>query len=766
MIPVVGLFHASRRAFFLQELMLFPVALLRGVQQIRAFENGTLDVFSLGTDNPNRLGSLIESPISTTWVQSLSGRRRTMTLDVRVRRYLACVILLFAGGFQTASAQTAVYGPHLWDKPLDPAVFEKRVNEQLNRAQKSLDQLLAVNGPRTIENTLAPYDDAIEVLDTAGNQSGLMQIVSPEATVRDRAQAMVQKVSAVATALSLNSVIFHALSDLDVAKADPATQYYVKRTLLEFRLAGVDKDDATRARIQSLNDNITKLATQFQRNTQESQLKVVVKNRAELDGLPDDYINLHKPAADGSITLTSDSPDVTPVLDFANSADLRRRMYLAYNDRAYPQNVTVLADLLKKREELANLLGYKHWSDLNAADKMAVNSQNISQFIDQIDAASRPVADREYQMLLALARKEHPSLTHVSMPDRRYYSEQLRRKEFDFNSQAARPYFPYDGVQQGILDVASRLFNITFRPAKDAVTWDPSVSAFDVLDSDRRLGRIYLDMHPRPGKDQWFSSDPILDGKRGQQLPEVALICNFSGGKPGEPGLMEYGDVTTFFHEFGHLMHWIFQGQQQWAGYGGNLESDFVEAPSQMLEEWMHDPKVLAIFAHNFQTGKPIPADLVRRANRADAFGRGLWTRRQLVYTNVSFDLHNTTPDPAKLEKALADNTKRFLPYGPVEGDHEIASFGHLVGYSSAYYTYLWDKVIAQDFFNEFDRNDLLAPQVALRYRSTVLEKTGSMPANDLVRSFLGRPKAIDAFVSWMNQEFEGPSADAKASGY
>jgi thimet oligopeptidase len=272
-------------------------------------------------------------------------------------------------------------------------------------------------------------------------------------------------------------------------------------------------------------------------------------------------------------------------------------------------------------------------------------------------------------------------------------------------------------------------------------------------------------MHPRPGKDQWFSSDPILDGKRGQQLPEAVLVCNFPGAKSGDPGLMEYGDVTTFFHEFGHLMHWIFQGQQRWAGYGGNLESDFVEAPSQMLEEWMHDPKVLATFARNHQTGEPIPAELVRRANRADAFGRGLWARIQLVFTSVSFDLHNTSPDAATLDAAFADNIKRFLPYLPVEGDHGIASFTHLTGYSSAYYTYLWDKVIAEDFFSKFDRNNLLAPEVALRYRTTVLEKTGSMPATDLVKNFLGRPQAIDAFVVWMNQEFEGAPPRAKASG-
>ncbi len=678
-----------------------------------------------------------------------------MTLTVVLIRVLACAALLLAAVLPIANAQTATYGPHLWDKPLDPNIFEQRVNDHLNRVQKSLDQVLSVKGARTIENTLVPYDDAIMQLDTTGNQSGLMQIVSPDAAIRDRAQAMVQKVSAVATALALNTDIYHALSAMDVSTADAATQYYVKRTLLEFRLAGVDKDEATRAKVKSLSDDLTRLSSQFGRNVQESQLKVVVKDPSELAGLPTDFIAGHKPAADGTITLTSDSPDVTPVLQFASNAELRHRIFLAYNNRAYPQNLPVLADLLKKREELANLLGYKHWSDLNAADKMAGNSETISRFIDQLDAASRPAADREYQMLLALAKKDQPGLAAISMQDRGYYFEQLRKSAFDFDSQSARPYFPYDRVQQGVLDVAAKLFKITFRPVKDAIVWDPSVSTFDVFDGDHQLGRIYLDMHPRPGKDQWFSSDPILDGKRGQQLPEVTLICNFSGGKPGEPGLMTYSEVTTFFHEFGHLMHWIFQGQQQWAGFGGNLESDFVEAPSQMLEEWMHDPKVLATFARHYQTNEPIPAELVARANRADAFGRGLWVRIQLLYTTVSFDLHNTPPDPAQIEKSFPTNIKRFLPYQPVDGDHQFASFTHLTGYSSAYYTYLWDKVIAQDFYSKFDHNNLLAPEVAYRYRTTVLEKTGSMPAGDLVTNFLGRPQSIDAFKVWMNQEFQ-----------
>jgi Zn-dependent oligopeptidase len=687
-----------------------------------------------------------------------------MTYSTHAGRAIACLLIMMAAMFH-AEAQTTPYGPHVWDKPVDPAVFEKRINKQLELAQKSVDQLLAVKGARTIQNTLEPYDQAVEALDTAGYQSYAMQIVNPDAAVRDRAQAMVQKVSAAATTLALNQALYHALAALDVSKADSATQYYVKRTLLEFRLAGVDKDDATRARIKTLNDEITKYASQFERNLAESQIKVVVKDPKELEGLPEDFIKAHKPAADGTITLTSDSPDVTPVLKFCKNADLRKRIFLAYNNRAYPQNIAVLADLLQKREELANLLGYKHWADMNAADKMAENSQNIAKFIGEIDAASKTAAEREYKMLLASAQKQDPSLQQIGLQDRSYYFEQLRRSEFDFNSQAARPYFPYDRVQAGILEVASKLFHVTFKPVPDAPVWDPSVTTFDVFEGDKQLGRIYLDMHPRPGKDQWFSSNQLLDGKKGKQLPEAALVCNFSGGKPGEPGLMEYSEVTTFFHEFGHLMHWIFQGQQQWAGYGNNLESDFVEAPSQMLEEWMHDPKVLATFARNYQTNEPIPAELVARANRADAFGRGLWARFQLVYTSVSFDLHNMPPQQAKIETVFPQNLKRFVPFKPLEGDNQIASFTHLTGYSSAYYTYLWDKVIAEDFFSQFNRNDLLAPEVALRYRSTVLDKTGSMPANDLVKSFLGRPQALDAFKGWMNQEFQGLPASGQPSG-
>jgi thimet oligopeptidase len=219
---------------------------------------------------------------------------------------------------------------------------------------------------------------------------------------------------------------------------------------------------------------------------------------------------------------------------------------------------------------------------------------------------------------------------------------------------------------------------------------------------------------------------------------------------------MEYSDVTTFFHEFGHLMHWILGGQQEWAGISGiSMESDFVEAPSQMLEEWMRSPQVLASFARHYKTGETIPPDLVARMNRASAFGRAGWVGQQLAYTAISYDVYKGKPqdtDPNVIENL---DERRFSHLTPVPGTHMYASFGHLAGYSSAYYTYLWDKVIAEDFFTQFNQNNLLAGDAPMRYRRLVLEPGGSVSANELVKQFLGRPQGLEAFQHWMNEEFE-----------
>ena len=339
-------------------------------------------------------------------------------------------------------------------------------------------------------------------------------------------------------------------------------------------------------------------------------------------------------------------------------------------------------------------------------------------------------------------------------------SELVRRSQFNFDSQLVRPYLPFAEVRQGILDTAATLFHLKFEQEHNVPSWDPTVETWDVSDNGKVMGRFYLDMHPRPGKFTHAEMSPILDGIRGKQLPEAILICNFPKPTADDPGLMEYGDVVTFFHEFGHLMHWILGGQQQWAGISGiSMEADFGEAPSQMLEEWMRSPQVLASFAKHYKTGEAIPTELVERMNRATAFGRGIWASQQNEYTAISYDLYKGKPENADPDEVTLSAEKRYTPFTTLPGTHMYAAFGHLAGYSSAYYTYLWDKVIAEDFFGQFDHSNLLAGPAPMRYRQTVLEPGGSVSANDLVKSFLGREQNMQAFQKWIGEEFEGQAA-------
>lgn len=667
-------------------------------------------------------------------------------------------LLMAASGSVAADEPPAL--PAYWTGSSDLQGFQAGVDRELEASARAVARLVAVRGPRTIDNTLAPLDEAFDHSDSAIARAALAQAVHPDAAFRDRATAAYEKANAARTALTLDTRVYRALARLDIRKADPATRHYVARTLLQFRLSGVSRSAADRARLQTLNDALTKATAEFERNIADGQLTVEVADPSELEGLPQDYIDRHPPDAKGRIAITTAYPDAFPVFKFAKKASLRERVYVAFANRAYPKNRPVLAEMLRLRHEIATLLGYPSWADYNAADKMMGNGRNIAAFIDELDAAARPVAEREFAMLLEEYRKTHAGATAIPVTDRSYMKEQLRRSQFAFDSQSVRPYLPYERVKAGLMATAARLYQVEFREARDVPVWDPSVETWDVIDRGRRIGRFYLDMHPRPGKFSHAEAMGLVNGIEGKQLPEAALICNFPTPTATDPGLMEYRDVESFLHEFGHLMHNILGGHQRWAGISGiKMEWDFVEAPSQMLEEWMRSPQVLTSFARHYQTGEVIPLELIERMNRAAAFGRGLFLEEQLGFAQESYEYYRGLPERIDLDAVQRAAETRFSAFAPIEQDHSYAAFGHLSGYSSAYYTYMFDLVIATDFFSQFDQKDLLAGDAPERYRRTVLEPGGSVPAAELVRAFLGRAQNTKAIRAWMGQEFSTPAA-------
>jgi thimet oligopeptidase len=675
-------------------------------------------------------------------------------------------------------------GLHIWNKLEGADGAKVWVERHLAASRAELEALLAVKGARTVENTLAPYDRACWHLRMAGSQSGVMFMVHPLAAVRDAAQELQQAISAEGTALSLNREVYQALASVDVSAEDDATRYYMERTLLGYRLSGVDKDEATRSRIRALADRMTELSMSFSRTVQDDVRKIEVEDANELIGLPEDYLVRHGVMGDlghphptrddetvaggAPIVLTTDPPDMSPVMSYASSAGLRRRMYLAYNDRGYPANKQVLLDLLACREEMAEVLGFRSWADLATVDQMMGSAAKLRGFLDCVESAARETAEREFAELTAFVQEREPGALPLTLSDARFWEEQFRRARYEFDSQSVRPYFPYEQVEAGVLAIAGKLFGVRFVRVEDAAVWADGVKAFDVVDASTHVsearhgapasevvGRIYLDMHPREGKSKWFSECSLVGGVLGRQMPEASLVCNFPQPTDSDAGLMQYSDVVTYFHEFGHLMHEVLGGRQRWAGQSGiTTEGDFVEVPSQMLEEFFEDAELLRTFAKHYETGEPLPYETITRMVKASAHGRALSTLTQVMYATYSLETHDQRAAELDLDKLLRAGYDRFSKYGFVEGNRMYAAFTHLVGYTSNYYTYLYDKVMALEFFAEFDKTRLLDGPAAMRYRRAVLEPGGSKPARELVQEFLGREVSMDALLGWIGQEF------------
>jgi thimet oligopeptidase len=640
-----------------------------------------------------------------------------------------------------------------WTGHPDAPTFERAVDARLDHARALLARLVGVKGKRTAANTLVPYDRLMRELDRAASASGLIQKVHPDSALRQAADRSDRKVNALATEISLDRRVYDAVQAMDLSDADSVIRHYVGRILRDFRLAGVDRDSATRARIKALREELVVIGQEFDRNISDDIRTVEVASVADLAGLPEDYIAAHPPGPDGRIRLTTEYPDVFPVFTYARSDDLRRRLRTEFDNRAYPENMEVLDRMIARRHELARLLGFASWADYALADKMTGSAAHASAFIDRVLAASGAAGEREYQTLLRRKRQDDPAAAGINRWEVAYLRELVRRSDYDFDSQKVRPYFPYERVKQGVLDLSARLFGVTFRRMQDAPVWDPSVEGWEMYEEGRLTGRFYLDMHPRSGKFGHAAHFRIRTGTTDGALPESALVCNFPGGDPDEPGLMDHGEVETFLHEFGHLMHSLL-ARQRWNGVSGvRTEWDFVEAPSQMLEEWSWDPRVLAGFARHYQTGEPIPGELVEQLDRATGFGRALDVRTQMSYARISLSLYDRPPAEVDTDSIVDAVTRLYQPIPPMPDTHMQASFGHLNGYSAFYYTYMWSLVIAKDLFSRFDRGDMLAAEPALRYRRLIMERGGSAPAARLVEDFLGRPFSFDAWRRWLEDE-------------
>ncbi len=419
---------------------------------------------------------------------------------------------------------------------------------------------------------------------------------------------------------------------MDPAGLDELATRFLERSLRSFRRSGVDQDEATRERIRAINERLTVLSQEHSKNIRNGVRSIrVAPDR--LAGMPQDWLDAHPADDDGLVTVTTDYPDSVPLRTFCADAQVRRELTMAFLTVAWPANDPLLHELFDLRHELAQLLGYRTWADYDAEVKMIKQGSAIPVFIDKIADAALESGQRDREVVLARMRVDVPDAQTIDVADLAYYSNLVSKEQLEVDAQLVRTYLDFTKVRAGLMAVTGRLFGLRYETAADAVVWDEAVTAYDVFraDGDEPIGRIYLDLHPREGKYKHAAQFDLVTGVTGRQLPEGVLVCNFSRG------LMEHDHVVTLFHEFGHLVHHVLAGNQQWQRFSGvATEWDFVEAPSQMLEEWAWDADILQTFATN-EAGEPIPADLVARMRRADDFGKGYIARTQMFYAAMSY---------------------------------------------------------------------------------------------------------------------------------
>jgi thimet oligopeptidase len=617
-----------------------------------------------------------------------------------------------------------------------------RGEQQLALARSLVEGLRSAPPAEPLE-VLRTWNEAQVALSNAASVGSLFSEVHPDKAVRDRAESVAQQVQKLDTDLGLDTGLYAVLAGLDTSGLDADAARVLERTLRDFRRSGVDQDETTRDRLRELSERAILLSQEFSKNIRED-VRSIRLTPDRLAGMPKDWVDAHPLDDEGLVTVTTDYPDVVPFRTFARDARARRDLVTEFLTIAWPANDRVLQEIFAVRREHAALLGYASWADYDAEVKMIGSGKAIGEFIDRISELSASSAERDKGVLLERLRQDRPDATDIDGADVSYYAELVRKEQLAVDAQQVRTYFSFESVRQGLLDVTGRLFGLEWSPVarEDARTWHEEVATYDVSFQGERIGRIHLDLHPREGKYTHAAQFDLVRGVAATQLAEGVLVCNFNRG------LMEHDEVVTLFHEFGHLVHHVLAGRTEWVRFSGvATEWDFVEAPSQMLEEWAWDPDVLATFARNAD-GETIPAELVRAMRRADDFGKGYDARTQMFYAALSYDFHVNQSDD--LTARLRELMDRYSVFPYLSGTHMQCHFGHLDGYSSAYYTYMWSLVIAKDMFSAFDQGDLFDPEVAGAYRDKVLTPGGRRDAADLVEDFLGRPYTFDAYAAWL----------------
>lgn len=648
--------------------------------------------------------------------------------------------------------------------------YEPAMLEGIKRHEAEIEAI--INNPEapTFANTIVAYEKSGKFLDRVTTVFGNLRSAETNDDLQKIAQKMIPLLSEHSNNISLNEKLFQRVKAVYKQKSKLSLTIEQAKLLDDiydgFVRRGANLQGEARNKYRELSKKLSTLTLQFGENNlkETNNFQLVLTQKEQLAGLPEGIVEAAAQTArekgvEGWV-ITLHAPSYVPFMTYASNRELRKELYMAYNTKCTKDNefntLEIVKDLVNTRMQIAQLLGYKSYADYTLKERMAENSKNVYKLLDQLLDAYTPTAKAEYNEVQELARSTQGKEFRLMPWDWSYYSDQLKNKKFSLNDEMLRPYFELSNVKEGVFGLATRLYGITFRKNSEIPVYHPDVDAYEVLDKDGSfLAVLYTDFHPRAGKraGAWMTSfkGQWIDDQTGENSrPHITLVMNFTKPTESKPALLTFDEVNTFLHEFGHGLHGIFANTHYESLSGTSVYRDFVELPSQIMENFAVEKDFLSTFAKHYQTGEIIPDTLVQRIIDSSNFNVAYACLRQVSFGLLDMGWYTrTTPftGDVKAYEQKAWEKAQILPV--VEGTCMSAQFSHIFagGYSAGYYSYKWAEVLDADAFSLFMQKGIFNQEVAQSFRNNILSKGGTEHPMTLYKRFRGQEPSIDALL-------------------
>ena len=674
-----------------------------------------------------------------------------------LHRLTAVALLLALAAAPVHASRTA---PLIDYGTVTQEMVEKECTATLARADGIVEALVAVEGPRTFENTMLPLNSINVLMGQTFGRYAFMGYVSDDAELREVARGQEELLDKYGVDLGFREDVYEAVAAYagsDEAKALTGERArYLEFALRDFRRNGFGESKEIRDEVQELKNRLVELGVQFEKTLADWKDGIEVPPD-RTGGLPESYLAGLERKENGNYWVSLDYPEFFPFMDFADDAQLRREIMTKSWNEGYPENVATLEEAIAIRDRIATLLGYPSWAHYRLETRMAKTPETVDAFLADLRVTLQPKFDADIATMAATVAKDDPD--GVNYWDWRYYNNRQLKEEYQVDAAEVSKYFPLDRTLQGMFDITQEMFGLRYEEVENADTWHPDVQLFEIRDSEtgRFIGHFYTDLFPREGKFGHAAAFPLRSGgiaaDGSYTTPISAIVANVTKPTADTPSLLTHDEVETMFHEFGHILHQTLTTVELDRFAGAATEQDFVEAPSQNLEHWIWEAEVLDRFAAHYETGEKLPREMLAGMIAAKHLNSGIKFLRQTMY--ASLDMAYNAPGETKDTSAILNEMHTICGFPNLENGHFHAGFGHLFGYDAAYYGYLWSKVYGDDMWAVFAENDVLNPEIGMRYRREIYEKGGTLDGAVLLRNFLQREPSNRSFVADLGLEPE-----------